>query len=32
MPELGRQLVHKEGVALIKQWIENLKNWFEKRV
>jgi uncharacterized repeat protein (TIGR03806 family) len=26
MPELGRQLVHKEGVALIKQWIENLKN------
>jgi uncharacterized repeat protein (TIGR03806 family) len=24
MPELGRQLVHKEGVALIEDWISNL--------
>lgn len=25
MPELGRTLVHKEGVALIREWIENLE-------
>lgn len=25
MPELGRSTVHKEGVALIKEWIANLK-------
>ena len=25
MPELGRSIVHKEGVALISQWIENLE-------
>lgn len=24
MPELGRKLVHDEGVALVKQWIEQL--------
>lgn len=24
MPEIGRSLVHKEGVALIKKWIENM--------
>ena len=24
MPELGRQLVHKEGVALIEEWIQGL--------
>ncbi|MEQ9443262.1 MAG: SO2930 family diheme c-type cytochrome [Cyclobacteriaceae bacterium] len=24
MPELGRQLVHEEGVALIEEWIESL--------
>ncbi len=26
MPELGRQIIHKEGVALIKAWIKDLKN------
>lgn len=25
MPELGRTLVHEEGVALIREWIENLE-------
>jgi uncharacterized repeat protein (TIGR03806 family) len=25
MPELGRNLVHKEGVALIKEWIDQMK-------
>jgi uncharacterized repeat protein (TIGR03806 family) len=25
MPELGRNLVHKEGVALIKEWIDRMK-------
>ncbi|HIA12977.1 MAG TPA: hypothetical protein EYN69_13040 [Flavobacteriales bacterium] len=25
MPELGRKLVHKEGVELIKQWISSIK-------
>lgn len=25
MPELGRSLVHKEGLKLIKEWIENLE-------
>jgi uncharacterized repeat protein (TIGR03806 family) len=25
MPELGRNLVHKEGVELIKQWIDKMK-------
>lgn len=25
MPELGRSLVHKEGVALIKEWIDSMK-------
>ena len=25
MPELGRTLVHEEGVALIREWIETLK-------
>ncbi len=25
MPELGRKLIHEEGVALIKQWIEGMK-------
>ena len=25
MPELGRNLVHKEGVALIQQWIDEMK-------
>ncbi len=25
MPELGRNLVHKEGVALIQQWIDQMK-------
>ncbi|HOY04362.1 MAG TPA: SO2930 family diheme c-type cytochrome [Saprospiraceae bacterium] len=24
MPELGRQMVHEEGVALIKSWIKNM--------
>jgi hypothetical protein len=25
MPELGRQLKHQEGVALIKDWIREMK-------
>ena len=25
MPELGRNLMHKEGVALIKEWIDKMK-------
>ncbi len=25
MPELGRNLIHAEGLALIKDWIENMK-------
>ena len=25
MPEIGRQMVHKEGVELIKQWIREMK-------
>ncbi|MDX2301774.1 MAG: SO2930 family diheme c-type cytochrome [Microscillaceae bacterium] len=25
MPELGRQLIHQEGVALIREWIQSLK-------
>ncbi len=25
MPEISRQLVHKEGVALIREWIEGMK-------
>ena len=25
MPELGRQLVHREGLALIEEWIESLR-------
>jgi uncharacterized repeat protein (TIGR03806 family) len=25
MPELGRKLVHKEGVELVSQWIKNMK-------
>ena len=25
MPELGRALVHEEGVLLIRQWIESLQ-------
>ena len=25
MPELGRNLIHKEGVALIKEWIDRMK-------
>ena len=25
MPELGRSLVHEEGVALIQQWINDMK-------
>ncbi len=24
MPELGRQLVHDEGVALIREWIQEI--------
>ena len=26
MPELGREQVHTEGVALIREWISNMKN------
>lgn len=26
MPELGRNLVHQEGVALIKEWIDKMNN------
>ena len=26
MPELGREQVHAEGVALIRDWISNMKN------
>ncbi len=26
MPELGRTSIHKEGLALIKEWIDNMKN------
>ncbi len=26
MPELGRAMIHKEGVALVEQWITSLKN------
>lgn len=26
MPELGRQLAHKEGIALVKNWIRNLND------
>ncbi|MBS1915373.1 MAG: hypothetical protein JST87_03790 [Bacteroidetes bacterium] len=26
MPELGRSLIHKEGVRLIRQWITNMKS------
>jgi hypothetical protein len=25
MPELGKKLVHEEGVALIRDWIASLK-------
>tara|TARA_Y100000590_G_scaffold14828_1_gene17810 strand:- start:27919 stop:28956 length:1038 start_codon:yes stop_codon:yes gene_type:complete len=25
MPELGRKLVHKEGVELVREWIKNMK-------
>ncbi len=25
MPELGRSLVHKEGLALVKEWIDSIK-------
>jgi hypothetical protein len=25
MPELGREQVHTEGVALIKKWIQDMK-------
>jgi hypothetical protein len=25
MPELGRSVVHREGVALVRQWIDSLK-------
>jgi hypothetical protein len=25
MPELGRNLVHEEGLALIKEWINKMK-------
>ena len=25
MPEVGRQMAHKEGLALIKTWIEGMK-------
>ena len=25
MPELGRKLVHKEGVKLVSEWIEEMK-------
>ena len=25
MPELGRKLVHKEGVELVKQWIKEME-------
>jgi len=25
MPEMGRKLVHKEGVALIREWIQSIK-------
>lgn len=30
MPELGRKLVHKEGIALIREWIEGLEVSQEK--
>ena len=30
MPELGRQSVHEEGVALIREWIAGMKNENEK--
>jgi uncharacterized repeat protein (TIGR03806 family) len=26
MPELGRSIVHAEGVALVRKWIENMKD------
>jgi uncharacterized repeat protein (TIGR03806 family) len=26
MPELGREQIHKEGVALVEQWIKEMKN------
>ena len=29
MPELGRKLVHKEGVALIRQWIAEMEGGCE---
>jgi hypothetical protein len=25
MPELGRKLIHKEGVALINSWIQSME-------
>jgi len=25
MPELGRKLVHKEGVELVRKWIKEMK-------
>jgi hypothetical protein len=25
MPELGRKLVHKEGVELVKKWIQEME-------
>ncbi len=25
MPELGRKLIHKEGVELVKQWIKEMR-------
>ncbi len=31
MPELGRATVHKEGVALIRQWIESMPKSPDKR-
>jgi hypothetical protein len=27
MPELGRKLVHKEGVELVKQWIKEMEKY-----
>jgi hypothetical protein len=25
MPELGRSLIHREGVALIREWVQQLQ-------
>ena len=30
MPEIGRAVVHQEGVALIEEYIENLKINFDR--